>query len=109
MVYDASESKERAWIWDLAETNDGNPVVVYSRFPSDSSHVYYYGIFANGQWQMTNLRRRIVFVSLCDLCVLRGEQKLLAAPAPRFVAAPSRIRRSGGFPDIGTGTPLACT
>jgi hypothetical protein len=51
LVYDASEIKERAWIWDVAETSSGNPVVVYSRFPNDSSHVYYYGIFTNGQWQ----------------------------------------------------------
>jgi hypothetical protein len=50
LVYDATESKERAWIWDVAETSSGNPVVVYSRFPNDSSHVYYYGIFGNGQW-----------------------------------------------------------
>jgi hypothetical protein len=50
VVYDARETKERAWVWDVAEAKDGSPVIVYSRFPSDTSHVYYYGVFDNGHW-----------------------------------------------------------
>lgn len=50
MVYDARETKEKAWIWDVAENKNGAPVIVYSRFPNDSSHVYYYSIWNNNKW-----------------------------------------------------------
>jgi len=50
IVYDATKSHEKAWIWDVAENKEGDPVIVYSRFPSDSSHVYYYGIWDNDKW-----------------------------------------------------------
>lgn len=42
IVYDATETNEKAWIWDVAENRKGDPVIVYSRFPNDSNHVYYY-------------------------------------------------------------------
>jgi hypothetical protein len=57
LVYDASTTGEKAWIWDVAETRDGRPVIVYARFPSDTTHVYWYSIFDAGRWnnyQLTN-------------------------------------------------------
>ena len=50
IVYDATKTKEKAWIWDVAENKEGQPVIVYSRFPDDSNHVYYYSIWNNNQW-----------------------------------------------------------
>jgi len=50
IVYDATKTNEKAWIWDVAGTKEGDPVIVYSRFPNDSSHVYYYSIWNNNQW-----------------------------------------------------------
>jgi hypothetical protein len=50
VVYNAKPSGEKAWIWDVAEDKDGNPVIVYARFPTDSSHVYYYAIHHEGSW-----------------------------------------------------------
>jgi hypothetical protein len=50
VVYDATESNEKAWIWDVAENGEGNPVIVYAKFPNDSSHVYHYAIYDGGQW-----------------------------------------------------------
>ena len=50
IVYDATKSKEKAWIWDVAENKEGNPVIVYSQFPSDRNHVYYYSIYDRGEW-----------------------------------------------------------
>jgi len=50
IVYDATKTNERAWIWDVAENREGEPVIVYSRFPNDSSHVYYYAVWNNNQW-----------------------------------------------------------
>lgn len=55
MVYDAAVTKEKAWIWDVAENKEGNPVLVYSRFPTDSSHVYYYSVWDNGKWNSHEL------------------------------------------------------
>ena len=55
VVYDASDSKEKAWIWDIAEDKDGKPVVVYAKFPTDTTHVYYYGIFDDGKWNSYKL------------------------------------------------------
>ncbi len=50
LVYDATKTNERAWIWDVAENKEGEPVIVYSRFPNDSTHVYYYSIWHNNKW-----------------------------------------------------------
>jgi hypothetical protein len=50
IVYDATKTNEKAWIWDVAENKQGQPVIVYSRFPNDSNHVYYYSIWYNNKW-----------------------------------------------------------
>jgi hypothetical protein len=50
IVYDATKTNEKAWIWDVAENKEGDPVIVYSRFPNDSSHIYYYSVWHNDQW-----------------------------------------------------------
>ena len=50
VVYDATKTNEKAWIWDIAENQKGEPVIVYSRFPNDSNHVYYYSIWNNNKW-----------------------------------------------------------
>lgn len=55
LVYNATETKEKAWIWDVAQDSDGNPALVYSRFPTDSNHVYYYSIYDDGKWNSYRL------------------------------------------------------
>lgn len=50
VVYDATKTNEKAWIWDVAENKKGEPIIVYSRFPNDSNHVYYYAIWTNNLW-----------------------------------------------------------
>lgn len=50
LVYDATKTNEKAWIWDVAENEEGKPVIVFSTFPNDTSHVYYYSIWDNNQW-----------------------------------------------------------
>jgi hypothetical protein len=51
VVYDASTSKEKAWIWDVAENRSGDPVIVYAKFPADTTHVYYYAVHDEGRWK----------------------------------------------------------
>jgi hypothetical protein len=55
LVYDASTTGEKAWIWDVAGDSEGNPVIVYSRFPNDSTHLYYYAVWKNGGWDNIKL------------------------------------------------------
>jgi len=50
VVYDASESGQRAWIWDIAQDQKGSPVLVYARFRDEMNHIYYYATFENGTW-----------------------------------------------------------
>lgn len=50
VVYDATTTEEKAWIWDVAEDRHGSPVIVYARFPSDSMHIYYYSSWHEGKW-----------------------------------------------------------
>jgi hypothetical protein len=49
-VYDASKSRERAWIWDITHNKTGSPVLVYARFRDESNHMYYYATYENGNW-----------------------------------------------------------
>lgn len=49
-VYDARKTKERAWIWDVAEDSSGNPVLVYVRFPDNQHHMYYYATWDGNTW-----------------------------------------------------------
>lgn len=55
IVYDASATGEKAWIWDVAGDSRDEPVIVYSRFPNDSTHVYYYAFRKDGQWNNIKL------------------------------------------------------
>ena len=55
MVYDASETLEKAWIWDVAGNAQDDPIIVYSRFPNDSTHVYYYALWKDDKWKNIKL------------------------------------------------------
>ncbi len=50
VVYNASETRQKAWIWDVAENENGNPVVAYATFPDDNNHIYHYSYFTGGKW-----------------------------------------------------------
>ncbi|MEN8156529.1 MAG: glycoside hydrolase family 88 protein [Bacteroidota bacterium] len=50
VVYDATLTKEKAWIWDIAEDQQGNPALVYARFPDDQSHLYSYARWDGEEW-----------------------------------------------------------
>lgn len=51
VVYDATVTKEKAWIWDMAADQEGNPVLVYSRFPDDQNHLYGYARWDGNSWK----------------------------------------------------------
>lgn len=55
IVYDAKLTKQKAWIWDVAQNNYGNPVLVYAKFPSDSAHIYCYAVWNVSGWNNYDL------------------------------------------------------
>lgn len=50
LAYDAVETGNKAWIWDVAEDKEGNPVLVYAVFPNDTTHLYYYSKWDGNKW-----------------------------------------------------------
>lgn len=55
-VYDASETFDKAWIWDVAVAEDGNPVLVYARFSNaNNEHSYWYAKWNGTEWDNINI------------------------------------------------------
>lgn len=50
VVYQATEAKGRAWIFDIVADEKGYPVIVYTRYPRVKTHDYYYTRFDGSQW-----------------------------------------------------------
>ncbi|MFY0686708.1 MAG: glycoside hydrolase family 88 protein [Cyclobacteriaceae bacterium] len=49
-VYDATLSKQKAWIWDIAADAEGKPVLAYAKFPDDENHIYSYAQWDGSSW-----------------------------------------------------------
>jgi len=50
LVYDGTKNNVRAWIWDIAVTEQDRPVIVYSRLPKRTEHFYYYACWNGEKW-----------------------------------------------------------
>jgi hypothetical protein len=50
MVYDAEQGNARAWNWDIAQDENGNPVIAFVRFPDDENHIYVYARWGGTRW-----------------------------------------------------------
>jgi rhamnogalacturonyl hydrolase YesR len=50
-VYDGVSTGVRSWIWDIAVTQEGAPVIVYTTLPEESKHFYHYASWIGKQWQ----------------------------------------------------------
>jgi len=56
VVYDANKAflenrnGVRAWIWDVSNDENGNPVMVYTRLPEETKHQYYYAKWNGNSW-----------------------------------------------------------
>lgn len=55
VVYDATVTKQKAWIWDVAMDRKGNPVLVYVKFPDNHNHVYCYARWDGKEWITSDL------------------------------------------------------
>ena len=51
-VYNATQTFDKAWIWDIAFDKDEHPVLVYARFSDkDNSHSYWYARWNGKKWE----------------------------------------------------------
>jgi len=51
IVYDAYNSANpKGWIWDLARDKNGNPVLVYTKFPDSVNHLYCVAKWDRKKW-----------------------------------------------------------
>lgn len=54
-VYDATATEHKAWIWDIAADEEGNPVLAYTKFPDDKNHIYSYARWDGKKWRNYDL------------------------------------------------------
>ena len=50
VVYDAKKSGVRAWIWDIALNQKGNPVILFTKLPQENNHRYWYAVWSGEIW-----------------------------------------------------------
>ncbi|MCU4157736.1 BNR-4 repeat-containing protein [Carboxylicivirga sp. A043] len=50
VIYQADEENGRAWIYDIGTNKRGHPVVLYARYPYESSHLYHYAVYNGQKW-----------------------------------------------------------
>lgn len=55
IVYDATVTKQKGWIWDVAFDESENPVIVYAKFPNDTTHIYSYTKWNGKKWITNDL------------------------------------------------------
>ncbi len=55
IVYDATETGNRAWVYDIVADNNGKPCVAYARYPNEENHIYHYAYFDGETWQDTEM------------------------------------------------------
>jgi len=55
IVYDATDTKHKAWVWDVAQDEDGNPAIAYAKFPDDDNHIYAYAKWNKDEWSNHDL------------------------------------------------------
>ncbi|AUP80613.1 BNR-4 repeat-containing protein [Flavivirga eckloniae] len=50
LVYQADAEKGKSWVFDIASDNQGNPVILYARYPDDEHHIYHYTRYDGEKW-----------------------------------------------------------
>lgn len=50
VVYTSNEIEGRAWIADIGQDEQGNPVILYTKSPNTNNHEYWYARYTNTGW-----------------------------------------------------------
>ncbi|MBL3655178.1 BNR-4 repeat-containing protein [Fulvivirga sediminis] len=51
LVFRSNEKEGRAWIADIASDKKDQPVILYTKSPSENNHEYWYASYRKGKWQ----------------------------------------------------------
>lgn len=54
-AFDGEAANQRAWIWDIALTGDGRPVIAYTTLPEETQHFYNWGIWTGTGWKNSRI------------------------------------------------------
>lgn len=49
-IYESTLEEGRAWIADMTQDKKGNPVILYTKSPSEEDHRYWYARYVKGKW-----------------------------------------------------------
>lgn len=55
VIYQSNEQEGRAWIADVSADAKGNPVILYTRSPSETDHRYWYARYDGSKWINTEM------------------------------------------------------
>lgn len=50
VIFQSNEREGRAWIADIGQDDQGNPVVLYTKSPEETDHRYWYARYVDGKW-----------------------------------------------------------
>lgn len=50
VVYNAKETRARAWVWDVGANESGHPVIAYTQLPDTTDHRYHVAAFDGTSW-----------------------------------------------------------
>lgn len=50
IVYTSNPNEGRAWVADIGQDNQQNPVILYTRSPTEDNHEYWYAKFDGSKW-----------------------------------------------------------
>ncbi|WP_034058127.1 BNR-4 repeat-containing protein [Lacinutrix jangbogonensis] len=55
VIYKQTSENNTVWNWDIAQNKNGDPILVYVKFPDSENHIYCYAIWKNNEWINYNL------------------------------------------------------
>jgi hypothetical protein len=50
VIYKATPETGKAWIFDIVINKNGQPVVAYTRYPTNEKHQYFYAVYDGKKW-----------------------------------------------------------
>lgn len=50
LCFRAKTTGHRAWVFDIVADLKGNPAIAYTRYPSETEHIYHYAWFDGNNW-----------------------------------------------------------
>lgn len=55
MVYQADTVTGKSWVFDMASDEEGQPVILFAKYPTDTVHQYFYAKYNGTQWEETKI------------------------------------------------------